>query len=72
MVFGELCLTLEIIPLNLEVLLAMVKMWNSKFKFISIVKPKYLTVLDFGMEVSYKKILVCENDLLSLGNQLKN
>ena len=42
-------------------------MWKSKFRFISIVKPKYLILTHCGIEILFKKILVCGKGLFSLG-----
>ena len=42
-------------------------MWKSKFKFISIVKPKYLIFMHCGIEILFKKTLVCGKGLFSLG-----
>ena len=41
-------------------------MWKSKFKFISIVKPKYLILMHCGIEILFKKT-VCGKGLFSLG-----
>ena len=49
----------------------MVVMCDSKFKFISIVKPKYLTLFDCEMVVSFKIIFVCGNGLFSLAGMIK-
>ena len=41
-------------------------MWKSKFKFISIVKPKYLILMHCGMEILFKKTLNSRKGLFSL------
>ena len=46
-------------------------MWKSKFKFISIVKPKYLICMHCGIEILFKKTLVCGQDLLSLRGMIR-
>ena len=43
-------------------------MWKSKFKCISIVKPKYLILMHCGIEILFKKTLVCGKGLFSLGS----
>ena len=43
-------------------------MWKSKFEFISIVKPKYLILMHCGIEILFKKTLVCGKGLFSLGD----
>ena len=43
-------------------------MWKSKFKFISIVKPKYLILMHCGIKILFKKTLVFGKGLLSLGS----
>ena len=46
-------------------------MWKSKFKFISIVKPKYLIFMHCGIEILFKKTLVCGKSLFSLGGMIR-
>ena len=46
-------------------------MWKSKFKFISIVKPKYLILMHCGIEILFKKTLVCGKDLFSFGSIIR-
>ena len=46
-------------------------MWKSKFKFISVVKPKYLILMHCGIEILFKKTLVCGKDLFSLGGIIR-
>ena len=41
-------------------------MSKSKFKFISIVEPKYLILMRCGIQILFKKTLVCGKDLFSL------
>ena len=41
-------------------------MWKSKFKFILIVNPKYLILMHCGIEILFKKTLVCGKVLFSL------
>ena len=46
-------------------------MWKSKFKFISIVKPKYLIFMHCGIEILFRKTLVCGKGLFSLGGMIR-
>ena len=46
-------------------------MWKSKFKFISIVKPKYLILMHCGIKILFKKTFVCEKGLFSLRGIIK-
>ena len=46
-------------------------MWKSNFKFISIVKPKYLILMHCGIEILFKKTLVCGKGLFSLGGIIR-
>ena len=40
---GKTCLSLVIIPIDLEIFDSNCSMWISKFNFLSIVIPRYLT-----------------------------
>ena len=42
-----------------------------KFKFISIVKPKYLILMHCGIEILFKKRLVSGKGLFSLGGIIR-
>ena len=46
-------------------------MRKSKFKFLSIVKPKYLILMHCGIEILFKKTLVCGKGLFSLGGIIR-
>ena len=48
----------------------MAVMCDLKFKFISIVKPKYLKLFDCGIVVLFK-LFGCGNGLFSLGKMIK-
>ena len=49
----------------------MIVMCKSKFKFISIVKPKYLTLFYCAMVVSVKIFFVCGNSSVNIGRMIK-
>ena len=46
-------------------------MWKSKFKFLSIVKPKYLILMHCGIEILFKKTLVCGKGIFSLAGIIR-
>ena len=46
-------------------------MWKSKFKFISIVKPKYLIFMHCEIGILFKKTLVCGKGLFSFGGMIR-
>ena len=48
---GKTCLSLVIIPIDLEIFDSNCLMWILKFNFLSIVIPRYLTAIACGVEV---------------------
>ena len=68
---GKTCLSLVIIPIDLEIFDSNCVMWVSKFNFVSIVIPRYFTNSLIGIMDPLKTRCMLGGGLVALGGIIK-
>ena len=68
---GKTCLSLVIIPIDLEIFDSNCLMWISKLNFLSIVIPRYLTDSLIGIMDPLKTRCMLGGELVAMGGIIK-